>query len=93
VVSLRIQPINISLPVNFATDLSAIDNQINGFERVWSFAFDSEVADAFFRNGDPIAELKSDVESVPLIIKLSETASLTPMIEVGKNTWFKYEEK
>lgn len=93
VVSLRIQPINISLPVNFITNLGSIDPTVSGTERIWSFAFDSEVPDAFTGDNDPVGILKTDVESVPLITKLTETEILTPMIRIGKNTWFKYEKK
>ena len=94
VVSLRAQPENCTLPVSFITPLAKTEFSVKkGKSKVWSFAFDSEIDDAFEVNDNPIGALIDDVNMVPMITNLTESSNVGPVLQsiVNKNIYFTYE--
>jgi len=94
VVSLRTQPENCSNPVNFIADFKKTDFPLKGKGRVWSFAFESDIDDAFEQEKDPIGALITDVNQVPMVLGLEETSTKNAFImSAGSalNTYFTYE--
>ena len=84
-ISLRCQPLNIQGPYMFTNR----ENQI-----FWSFLFETDRADIFLKDDDPVAVLKEDCDGVPMIVGLGESERelfFTPyMITKGNtpNTYF-----
>lgn len=94
VVSLRTQPENCSDPVSFVTDFKQTQFRVKGKGKVWSFAFESEIDDAFEISENAIGALELDVHQVPMVIGLNETSVKVPHIISGgpnTNTYFTYE--
>lgn len=94
VVSLRTQPENCSEPVNFIVDFKTTEFPLKSKGRVWSFAFESDIDDAFEQAGDPIGALNADVHQVPMILGLNETSTKNQfVVSAGsaRNIYFTYE--
>jgi hypothetical protein len=68
------------------------DNTVEGKANYWCWQFSVERDLVFESDGDPVALLKQDINGVPVIAGLEETAELTPsaFITQGKNIniWF-----
>lgn len=69
VISLRTQPFIIKFPDFVIDDLSNYNfgSHYKGEAKVWSFEFEIEHPYLFEDNEDPIANLKSDTDLVPLV--------------------------
>ena len=48
----------------------------SGIHRVWTFRFRPDQISAYANNNDPILLLKDDLDSVPVIINLTETINI-----------------
>lgn len=73
-ISLRIQPLNLTDPVK----------RIEHYE----FTFDVETTDAFLDNGDELGLLRKDCAGVPMLINLDEFGKLAPVLSYQTNVWF-----
>ena len=94
VVSLRTQPERCSDPVNFTADFKTTEFPLKGRGRVWSFAFESDIDDAFDQGQSPIGALVADVHQVPMVLGLNETSTRNQFIVSAgnaKNIYFTYE--
>ncbi len=79
IISLRTQPQDLTTPVKK--------------DAVWEFEFRSESESVFeiYGNTDPLAGLKQDCESVPMMLNLTEQPSMAPTITTSgdnQNIWF-----
>jgi hypothetical protein len=85
-ISLRSQPVYLSDPVKFINrDLTDL-----GFgttfttETTWAFSFGYEQVDLFLTDSHPFGALLSDMNNVPIILNLMETADITsPMLNTS----------
>jgi hypothetical protein len=73
-IGLRTQTVNLTIPAK-------IDNQ-------WQFEFEVDNENLFLDNLDPLAVLKADCNSVPMLTGLNETQALTPLLTIDSNIWF-----
>jgi len=84
--SLRCQPLNINGPYVF----TAKDDD----NLYWTFTFETDKTDIFYKDGDQLGLVKDDCNHVPMIVGLTETDKelfFTPyLITTGKqaNTFF-----
>ena len=81
VISLRTQPYDV------------IDPEFNKHNNCWEFTFAVEFESLYSDGTDDLAELKRDLDQVPMIVGLNETADLDGILRVaGKdvNIWFEY---
>lgn len=77
-ISLRSQPIYLSDPVKFINrDLSDVELGTNyDNETFWSFSFGYEQVDLFITPDHPFGALLEDMNNVPIILNLMETADI-----------------
>jgi len=75
------QLISLRTQVNMLTDPVKIQDR-------WQFEFEVENQNIFADNGDPLAILKIDCDSVPMLTGLSESATMDTVLTVNQNIWF-----
>ena len=95
-IGLRSQPMHIVTRVEeIDLELMNFGEMYSGRQRVWSFAFTVEHADAFAHGSDPLALLHDSFDQVPIICGLRETARfMLPIFWTAgaiKNIYFKIE--
>jgi hypothetical protein len=78
IVSLRVLPTDISIPV-----LQHKDDV-----RIWTFDFSIDNPAALETDGDPLGELKRDTAGVPMIIGLNESSGINDILVPGINVFF-----
>jgi hypothetical protein len=81
VISLRTQPYDV------------IDPEFNKANKCWEFTFAVEFESLYSDGTDDLAELKRDLDQVPMIVGLTETADLDGILKVAGadvNIWFEY---
>jgi ABC-type microcin C transport system permease subunit YejE len=79
VLSLRIQPMNISTPEIKTKQLLSnykFNKKYKGKHTVWVLKFESESVGALMANDDPIGALYQDCNNVPMLKDLTETAQV-----------------
>jgi hypothetical protein len=54
----------------------------------WQFEFEVENENLFDNGIDRLAVLKADCASVPMLTALTETQTLTPLLNIDTNIWF-----
>jgi hypothetical protein len=63
----------------------------DGRAAFWVWEFDVERDEVFFKNGDPVGHLHDDLNAVPILPTLTNTADITPATiqtqGIGINTW------
>ena len=62
-----------------------------GYNGRWSFEFEVETTDVFGPADDPVAVLRSDADSIPMINNLTNTRELTQVLKTSgpdQNIWF-----
>lgn len=57
-------------------DKMGFGEEYQGDHRVWTFDFRPDIVAAFASKNDPIYLLKQDLDSVPVIVNLSETINI-----------------
>lgn len=90
-----IQAIGLRANVTWSNDprkhTGALPHEIGGKATHWIWEFDVEQEDVFLEGKDPVALLVKDMQGVPIIPDLENTADLTPAVfqTVGPNpnTW------
>jgi len=91
VISLRTQPLNIQSPVVSTEILRDFRYKSRG--RVWTFSFEVEFNNIFYKNDDPLGLLKEDCNNVPVIPNLDSSIKSQQYIKVDTgsiyNTMFK----
>ena len=81
VISLRTQPFEV------------IEPKFNKDNSCWEFTFAVEFESLYSDGTDDLAELKRDLDQVPMIVGLNETADLDGILRVAGadvNIWFEY---
>jgi len=77
-IGLRTQPQHIQNPIQTSMpDIQALKffgDFYTGEQRMWTWAWYVESADVYHLNGQPLAGLLADLEQVPIITGLTETA-------------------
>jgi len=65
----------------------ALPHPFKGKANHWIWDFETEREDLFLRDEDPVALLKEDINNVPIITGLEETADITPsaLITLGES--------
>jgi hypothetical protein len=65
----------------------SLPSPLQGKARYWKWEFDVEREDLFVENDNPVALLERDLNGVPIIVGLDETADVDPPIfsTIGKN--------
>jgi len=54
----------------------------------WQFDFEVDNENLFLDNADPLAVLKADCNGVPMLVGLTETQALIPLLNIDTNIWF-----
>lgn len=78
-ISLRVLPENISLPVYDPSD------------KTWKFQFDVTSIESISLDNDPVGALISDSDQIPMIVGLRESVGIPPILRTRGydiNTWF-----
>jgi hypothetical protein len=92
IISMRAQPISLSLPKVVEIDDHLFAQCHCGTQRVWSFTFGVETREAFRKGNDLVWALHHDSNMVPMSVGLTETANLVPACVITDslmlNTWF-----
>ena len=75
-IGLKAQPQLIDGPYIFEQELDTniFGEMYEGTHKIWVFSFGVESSDVFCLNGDPVGFLDKNVEQVPIICGLTETA-------------------
>ena len=73
-IGLRTQVINLTSPAK-------IDQR-------WQFEFEVDNESLFSDDQDPLSVLKTDCAGVPMLTGLTESQSLTPLLDIDTNIWF-----
>jgi hypothetical protein len=64
---------------------------IDGRARHWTWVFHCERDDVFLKDGDPVGLLTDDINGVPVVTGLNNTADIDPACFITKgskiNTW------
>jgi len=84
-ISLRTQPFELTVPINaLHTDIDklGLGNAYSGEQKVWMFDFSIEGDNIFAIGDNPTKLLDEDCKHVPMILKLTETAEISPYITV-----------
>jgi len=55
-----------------------LPNGVDGRARYWTWVFHCERDDVFLKDGDPVGLLKDDINGVPIVPELNNTADLDP---------------
>jgi hypothetical protein len=90
ILSLRSLPILRNTPkmlINQQLDNYNFGDHFEGSHNVWEFTFEVEQEDVFLSNNNPAGLLESDINHVPIIVGLAETASFVmPMFSSSYDT-------
>ena len=86
-ISLRIQPFEITVPVYGIYNMDEINlgNRYIGEQKVWTFDFSIEGNNIFGIGNNPTQLIDEDCKHVPMILNLTETADTTAYITVDDN--------
>lgn len=82
---------NISWTKDPVKSQGSLPEPFEGKASYWTWEFETEREELFLRDDDPVALLKEDINNVPIIVGLDETADITPSafktIGDNFNTW------
>ena len=82
---------NVTWTVDPKAETGSLPRPFNGKAKHWIWEFDVEREDVFLLNGNPVGLLIDDLNGVPIITELTETADITPAAFQTKgedyNTW------
>lgn len=84
-IGLRTQPMEISAPTslnNIALKQYKFGKHYTSNETVWTFTFGVEHTNVFATPEDPLGALRKDIDHVPIITGLLETADINPPVFV-----------
>ncbi|SVC26230.1 uncharacterized protein METZ01_LOCUS279084 [marine metagenome] len=76
-ISLRAQPIMLSESAVENISVASLDFGYKGKQNVWTFDLGFETADIFTDSGDPVKLLIEQLDVIPILTGLKETAELT----------------
>ena len=76
-ISLRAQPIMLGESAVENISVASLDFGYKGKQNVWTFDFGFETADIFTDSGDPVKLLIEQLDVIPILTGLKETAELT----------------
>jgi len=76
-VSLRAQPVMLSEPVVENVSVTSLDFGYKGKQDVWTFDFGFETPDIYLDDNDPVKLLNEQLNIIPILTGLKETAELT----------------
>ena len=86
-VSIRAQPIMLEAPTIENVSVAPLGfTGYTGKKKVWTFEFGFETADVYLENDDPIKLLIQQLDIIPIVTGLRETASLTTSTMVTTGT-------
>lgn len=85
-ISIRAQPIMLESPIEEEVSITSLDFGYTGKKKVWTFDFGFETPDIYLNNDDPVNLLTHQLDVIPIITGLNETANLTTSTMVTTGT-------
>lgn len=71
---------NIAEEEDLVIEQGRFPDPISGKGRYWIYEFETEHADCFLKDQDPIGHLVEDLDGIPIISNLTETVELNPPV-------------